>query len=275
MNSKKIQRTALAAFTALTFWAGHAAAAENANKVTAKVEATQSVARPTPALASKGARDLTGVWRRYPLPWPSYSGDFDDVPPPDQGPDLAEPYATQWKEQRMKRQEAHKAGKPLLDPSTLCLPEGTPTVMQAIYPIQILQTHGQVTVLAELFMQTRRIYMDQPMPPIDEIAPSYYGFSTAHWEGNALVVKTQGVKKEVRFFEIPHGEAMTVTERYQLGANGLLYLDISIEDPGYLTTPYEFRWIYKREPDYRIPEYVCDNLHDEIKSDGTVDLKTE
>lgn len=251
------------------------AKANAAKKDTKADAAPQSVAKQLPPLATQGARDLTGVWRRYPAPWPSFTGDFEDVPPPDQGPDLAEPYATQWREQRLKRQAALKAGTPLLDPSTLCLPEGTPTVMQAIYPIQILQTPGQITVLAELFMQTRRIYMDQPMPPIEELEPTYYGFSTAHWEGNALVVKTRGIKKEVQFFEIPHSEAMTVTERYQLAANGMLYLDISIEDPGYLVTPYEFRWIYKREPDYRIPEYVCDNLHDEIKPDGTVDLKTE
>lgn len=275
MQSTKIKPVVLVTAIALMGWAGHAAAAGKAAQEAAKAGATQSVPRPTPALASKDARNLTGVWARYPAPWPTYTADFDDIPPPDLGPDLEEPYATEWQAQRIKRNEALKAGKPLLDPSTLCLPEGMPTVMQAIYPIQILQTPGQITVLAEIFSQTRRIYMDQPMPPIDDIPPSYYGFSTAHWEGNALVVKTRGVKKEVQFFEIPHSEAMTITERYQLAENGRLYLDISIEDPGYLKTPYEFRWVYQRMPDYRVPEYVCDNLHDEIKPDGTVELKVD
>ena len=68
---------------------------------------------------------------------------------------------------------------------------------------------------------------------------------------------------------------MTVTERYQLAANGRLYLDVSIEDPGYLRTPYEFRWIYERKPGYRVPEYVCDDLHDTINPDGTVELKLD
>ncbi|MBU0794553.1 MAG: hypothetical protein KKD64_02360 [Alphaproteobacteria bacterium] len=202
-------------------------------------------------------------------------GDFEDIPPPDLGPDLEEPYATQWKEQRIKRKEAFNAGKPLIDPSTKCLPEGMPGIMLGIYPIQILQTPGQITVLAEIFMQTRRIYMDQPMPPLDELPPTYYGFSTGRWEGDVLVIRTQGIRKDVEFFEIPHSEAMTITERYQLADNGRLYLDVSIEDPGYLRTPYEFRWIYERKPGYRIPEYVCDDLHDEINPDGTVGLKID
>lgn len=272
MKSKPIALFAAVAWVSGT---GHAAAAAGSAKDGGTESAAHLVPRPTPPGAREGARDLSGVWARYPQPWPTYSADFDDVPPPDQGPDLEEPYAAEWLAKRTKRQEAVKAGKPLLDPSTLCLPEGMPTVMQAIYPLQILQTPGQITVLAEIFMQTRRIYMDQPMPPVEELPPSYYGFSTGHWEGDVLVVKTRGVKKSVEFFEIPHSERMTITERYQIASNGMLYLDISIEDPGYLKTPYEFRWIYKRIPDYRMPEYVCDNMHDVINPDGTVDLKTD
>lgn len=275
MKSTTFKPIALAAAVAFMWPAGHAAAADTLVSKGAEDNSGRSVPRPTPQPATQGARDLNGVWARYPLPWPTYSGDFDDIPPPDQGPDLEEPYATEWRDKRIKRQEAIRAGKPLLDPSTLCLPEGMPTVMQAIYPIQILQTPGQITVLAEIFSQTRRIYMDAPMLPLDELPPTYYGFSTGHWEENTLVVKTQGIKKEVEFFEIPHSEAMTITERYQLGENGKLYLDISIEDPGYLKTPYEFRWVYERKPDYRIPEYYCDNLHSVVKPDGTVDFNID
>lgn len=275
MNLRMIKPVALCAVAVATWAAGPALAAGGAGKKAKTEAAAGSAPRAVPPAPISGARDLTGVWARYPAPWPSFTGDFDDIPPPDQGPDLEEPFATQWREKRMKRQEAHKAGKPLLDPSTLCRPEGMPTVMQAIYPIQVLQTPGQITVLAEIFSQTRRIYMDAQMPPIDEIPPSYNGFSTARWEGDVLVVKTQGVKKEVEFFEIPHSEAMAITERYQLAANGKLYLDVSIEDPGYLKTPYEFRWVYERKPGYQVPEYVCDNMHDVINPDGTVDLKTD
>jgi hypothetical protein len=219
--------------------------------------------------------NITGVWERYPSPFPEGLSGFDDTPPPGDGPDLKEPYASQWKAQQARRQAALEAGTPLVDASTRCLPEGMPGIMQAIYPIQILQTPGQITVLAELFMQTRRIYVDQPFPAADDLAPSYFGFSSAHWKGDTLIVETRGVRSDVEFFEIPHSDAMTVTEHYRLTAPDILRLDISIEDPEYLATPYRFTWEYKRNDDYRIPEYVCDHRLDVINPDGTVSLRVE
>ena len=197
MTFMKIKSVSLVAAIALGCSSVQAAQTAAVVKGSSAGSATRSVPRPTPPTASEGARDLTGVWARYPAPWPSFMGDFEDIPPPDLGPDLDEPYATQWKEKRTKRLDAFKAGKPLIDPSTKCLPEGMPGVMLGIYPIQILQTPGQITVLAEIFMQTRRIYMDQPMPPLDELAPTYYGFSTGHWEVDLLVINTQGIRKYV------------------------------------------------------------------------------
>jgi len=228
---------------------------------------------PAPqAVSAKAEPDITGVWERYPSPFPEDDNGFDDIPPPGNGPDLKEPYARQWKAQQAKRKAALEAGTPLVDASTRCLPEGMPTIMQAIYPIQILQNPGQITVLAELFMQTRRIYIDQPFPAPDDLAPSYFGFSSAHWEGDTLVIKTRGIQKDVQFFEIPHGAAMAITEQYRLIAPDMLKLDISIEDPEYLNMPYRFTWKYKRNHKYRIPEYVCDHRLDVINPDGTVSL---
>lgn len=226
--------------------------------------------------ADSTARDLTGVWARYPSPFEEGGGGpAEDMPPPRPGPDLKEPHASQWKALRARRQAALDAGKPLADGSTLCLPEGTPTIMQAIYPIQILQTPGQVTVLAELYMQTRRIYMDAAFPAPDDLEPSYYGFSTGHWEGDTLVVTTRGIKDTMQFFEIPHSDRMVVTERYQLTAPDMLRADFSIEDPVYLKQPYRWTWKYKRDHGYRIPEYVCDHSLEKINPDGTVSFELQ
>ena len=174
-----------------------------------------AVATPTKrstVVRANAEPDITGVWERYPGPF------LDDdetklAPPPGEGPDLKEPYASQWKALRSKRQAALTAGTPLVDASTRCLPEGTPGIMEGIYPIQILQNPGQITVLAELLMQTRRVYLDAPFPAPDDLAPSYYGFSSGHWQGDILVVKTSGVQKDLQFYDIPHGDAMMITER--------------------------------------------------------------
>lgn len=219
--------------------------------------------------------NITGVWERYPSPFPEGLTDTEEIPAPNGGPDLKEPHASEWRAKRERRNAALKAGTPLVDASTNCLPEGTPGIMQAIYPIQILQTPGQITVLAELFMQTRRIYLDTPLPPADEIAPSYFGFSAGEWDGDTLIVRTRGVQKSLEFFEIPHGDEMLVTERFRLTAPDMLKLDITIEDPEYLNTPYHFTWEYKRNDEYRLSEYVCDSRLDVINPDGTVSMRVD
>lgn len=227
------------------------------------------------ASASIAAPNIMGVWERYPDPYTDDANVFMDLPAPEGGPKLREPYASQWKAQREKRLMALKAGKPLVDASTLCLPEGMPTIMGAIYAIQILQTAGQITVLAEFLTQTRRIYLDAPMPEIDDLPPSYFGFSSGHWDGDTLVIKTRGVRKDVQFFEIPHSDEMTITERIRLTGPRLLENQVTIEDPQYLEKPYSFTFGYRRNDNYRIQEFICDHPRDVINPDGTVSMKLE
>ncbi len=233
----------------------------------------------TSAAAGRPAQrpDITGVWNIYPDPFAHDESTFQDLPAPNGGPKLKEPYASQWKALRAERDAKLKAGTPLVDPSTLCIPEGMPTIMGAIFPFQILQTPGQVTVLAEFLTQTRRIYLDQPMPKPDDLAPSYYGFSSGHWQGGTLFVTTRGVREDVKFFEIPHSADMTITELIRLTGPGRLEDQIVIEDPKVLAEPYRFTYGYKRNDHYRIMEYFCDRQDPllNINKDGTVTMNTE
>jgi len=233
--------------------------------------ATSTPTKRSTVVSANAEPDITGVWERYPEPFLN-DDETKLAPSPGEGPDLREPHASQWKALRSKRQAALTAGTPLVDASTRCLPEGTPGIMEGIYPIQILQNPGQITVLAELFMQTRRIYLDAPFPAPDDLAPSYYGFSSGHWQGDILIVKTSGVQKDLQFYDIPHGDAMTITERYRLTAPDMLRLDVTVDDPEYFRSPYNFTWEYKRNHTYRIAEYVCDHRLDVINPDGTVSM---
>jgi len=220
--------------------------------------------------------DIMGVWELYPDPFAGEENTFLELPVPGAGPKLKEPYAAQWKAQRAKRDAMLRAGTPLPDPSTLCIPEGMPSIMGAIFPIQILQTPGQVTVLGEFLTQTRRIYLDKKMPPLTDITAGYYGFSTGRWEGDTLVVTTKGVKEDTQFFEIPHSAEMTITERIRLTGPDRLENQITIEDPKMLTEPYRFTYGYKRNDDYQISEYFCDREDPLFKvgEDGTMEMKT-
>jgi hypothetical protein len=224
-----------------------------------------------------GAPDITGVWERYPDPFGGGENTLIELTAPEGGPKLKEPYATQWKQRVDKREAALKAGTPLADRSTLCLPEGMPLIMGAIFPIQILQNPGQVTVLAEFLAQTRRIHLNEKMPALDDIPPYYYGYSVGQWEGGALVVTTLSVREDTEFYDIPHSREMKITERIRLTSPGYLENRITIEDPQMLAEPYRFTFGYKRNDTYKINEYSCTQADQlvQLNPDGTVSMKTD
>lgn len=200
--------------------------------------------------------DIRGTWERYPEDW---AGKDPDNPQPPGGPfDLKEPYAKAYADLQKRKAAADVAGTPIANSSTLCLPEGMPTIMEAIYPIQFVQTPGQVIVLAEFLTQTRRIWLDEKMPAADEISPSYNGQSVGHWEGDTLVIETTGVRSDVTFHGIPHTTAMKLTERIRKTKPDMLEDRVTIDDPAVFKMPYSFTLTYKKS-DYRISEYICEN----------------
>ena len=83
-----------------------------------------------------------------------------------------------------------------------------------VYPVEFIQTAKQVTIISEAFSEVRRVYLDRPQEPIDDVAPGYYGRSVGHWDGDTLVVDTIGIKPSVTGYRgMPHSEKMRVTER--------------------------------------------------------------
>lgn len=258
----------LIGFLALTGCTQRSADTQNASAAPAAASAAS-----TPVVATQP--DLKGVWNRY----PPYPDTFSQEPWPDElqvvAPPLKEPYLTEWKNMRKRREDADKANKPLATPSARCIPEGMPAIMGAHYAIEFLQTPGQFTVIAEFLSQVRRVYLDEPVPKPEEVEPSFNGYSVGKWVGNTLEVTTYGVKPNVQYEDIPHSAKMRISERIYL-VGDILHNDFVIEDPEYLTGPYKFTFKYKKEkPDYKIGDYFCENDKHVIDKDGTIKLQTK
>lgn len=228
-------------------------------------------------LAHAAVPDFSGVWELYPPP--NYESLDEGAPaapsnqsPEDGLPQLREPYATEYQDLLKRRADAHERGEPLLDSGTQCLPEGMPTIMGAVQPLEILQTPRQLVVLAEFVTQTRRIYLNEKMPPMEEISPSYNGYSVGRWERKTLVVETVGVREDVKLWDVlPRSANMRVTERLRLTASDMLENEVTIDDPTVLLKPYKLVFKYKKQPTYRITEYICSNNR-MFGSDGKVKL---
>ncbi len=131
--------------------------------------------------------------------------------------------------------------------------------MNAMFPLEILQSRGQVTVIEEAFTQVRRILLDRPQKKIDDVEPGFYGYSVGKWEGDTLVAETIGVKDSVRYNNMPHSNQMRIRERITLKSPDILWNEITIDDPVTLDKPWTYVVALKRMPDYILLEYVCED----------------
>ena len=63
-------------------------------------------------------------------------------------------------------------------------------MMTAIFPMEVLVSPGQVTMIQEAFNQVRRVYLDEELPAVEDAEPRFSGHSAGRWEGETLVVET-------------------------------------------------------------------------------------
>ena len=221
---------------------------------------------------SNAARNISGAW----VPMGAGRGVDPKIAPPAPTPIVLKPeYAKPYDARRAADAEATKRGQPTATPAVLCLPYGMPRMMTvASYPIEILQTPGQVTIVTEAFSEVRRVYLDQPQLPIDEVPPGYNGHSVGRWDGDALVIDTVGIKESVPSYNmLPHSDRMRITERIRLVTPDVLHDQITIEDPVMLEKPFTYTLGYRRLPDYKMVEFVCENNREYIDEQGRVRMK--
>ena len=216
--------------------------------------------------------DLTGTWERYPQPGEQADSRFapSEIPDPPLKPD----HLAQWRANQEKLAARLKEGQPAGDNYVQCLPDGMPAMMQGMFPMEIFQRPEQINITQEAFNQTRRIYMNETLPSASELDPSFYGRSVGRWDGDTLVVETTGIKDSVQFRWTPHSEDMKITERIRLVAPDILQNEIVIED-AYLEKPWTYTYAYRRMPDYKLMEYVCEDNREYVDEQGMHRLRIE
>ena len=223
-----------------------------------------------PAIAQP---DFTGSWERYPSPGetpdPRYAPTPVPIPPP-----LKPEYLEQWREHEATLAARQAEGQPPGDDYIKCLPDGMPAMMQGMFPMEVFQRPEQINITQEAFNQTRRITIGGTLPKWDEVDPTFYGTSVAHWDGDTLVIETTGIKQNVKFRWVPHSESMKVTERMSLLAPDMLRDEITVEDE-YLERPWVYSYTFRRMPGYKLLEYVCEDNRDYVDENGHVTLRID
>ena len=194
--------------------------------------------------------DLTGVWN---MRGGGGQGGFGRV----------DPNMTAWGEQQYKLQKSSNGGQYTLqetnDPViTKCFPPGVPRIYLQPFPLQIVQTPKEVIFLYEYDHTARHIFTDGRKHP-DDVTPTYMGDSIGHWEGDTFVVDTVGFNEKTWLDRIghSHSDQLHVIERFQRVNLNDLELDVSMEDPKALATPWNVHLQFQLHPDWTIAEQVC------------------
>jgi hypothetical protein len=170
---------------------------------------------------------------------------------PEDSASLVRPEAAALQRQRASRLDNR--------PGTNCLPQGNPLANLFPWVQKIVQTPALTVVMLEADGgASRQIYTDDRKLPVDPF-PSWLGYSVGKWEGDTLVVETNGLNDKVWLDAIghPRSEAMHMTERFHRRDFGHLDIEFTFDDPKNYTRPFSIKVTHLLQADSDILEYFC------------------
>jgi hypothetical protein len=222
-----------------------------------------NLSAPTPHTFG-GKPDLSGMWRlAEALPCPKMlTDDFGECLEKDP---IAQPTAdlskivpggipfTPWAIETMKNRQAHE-----IDPHVKCLPSNFPRIYTLPHITKFVQTPKLLLLINEFNASYRQIFLDGRPLPVDP-QPSWNGYSTARWEGDTLVVKTNGFRDDLwmDLAGTPLTNSATVEERLRRPSFGTLEIEATVTDPKAYTRPWTFHLKDKLILDTELIDEVC------------------
>src|SRR5579863_8568326 len=141
-----------------------------------------------------------------------------------------------------------------------CAPPGFPRVFLHPFPIQIVQTPGEVIMLFEYDSMRHQIFTDGRAHDTT-LGPLWMGDSIGHWEGDTLVADTVNFNEKTWLDRIghPHSDQLHVIERIRRVDHDHLVDEITIEDPKAYTKTWIARLPYVLKPKWTIAEAFCED----------------
>jgi hypothetical protein len=222
-------------------------------------DGTPNLVAPAPRTAD-GKPDLSGLWGNYcqlqgktVLCAPEFAvpPTFADI---GRGVKGGLPYQP-WAADLVKQRRADN-GKD--DPTTHCLPGGIAKLHTSALLRKIVQVPGLIIFLTERNASYRQIFTDgRPLP--EDPNPAWNGYSTAHWEGDTLVVETAGFLDGQWLDRAgsPLTSAAHVTERFRRPDYRTLEIELTVDDPKAYTKPWMLRLNQGLALDTELLDYIC------------------
>ena len=144
---------------------------------------------------------------------------------------------------------------------TQCLPLGPSYMVSRYREFRIVQTPALIMFAYSDGMH-REIFMDgrtlEPDPN-----PTWMGYSVGHWDGDVLVVESNGYtdRSWLDFGGHPHTEDLRITERFTRPSIGRIVARVTMVDPKVYAKPIALTMPVKLLADTELLEGFCENHH--------------
>jgi len=150
-----------------------------------------------------------------------------------------------------------------VDPEARCLITGIPRLLTSVLPFEILHTRERLATFHTLSWH-RWVWLDGRSADADP-DPRYLGNAVGHWEGDTLVIESNGFKDSAdgRFWLDDNGNPQSsqarVVERWTRPDFHHLDLELTYTDPVYYTRPvtYSRSWVLGA-PGEVLKEFSCE-----------------
>jgi hypothetical protein len=211
----------------------------------------QAPTGPVPRMAD-GKPDLSGLWFR------PYTPNMASGPAKDsRGGDPSGPKELPFTAAGKAIWDAYDASAG--DYTGACLPFGLMRSMNSPDPIQFIQHEPFLALLYEQNTWFKLIPTDG-RPHAKNLDPTWFGDSVGHWDGDTLVVHTNGFNGKTRLDTIghPHSDALEITEKFTRTDLGHMAYEVMIHDPKTYTEDWGNKRNFTLRTDTQIMEYSCE-----------------
>jgi len=154
--------------------------------------------------------------------------------------------------------KARRADDSRDDPHVRCLPDNPPRSWTLPHLTRAIHTPKLLALLYEVNAMYRQIHIDGRAQPVDP-TPAWNGYSTAHWEGDTLVVQTEGFRDDLWIDTggSPMSDVAKMTERMRRPNYGTLDIELTIEDPKNYSRPFTVNLTQNIELDTELVDEFC------------------
>ena len=154
-------------------------------------------------------------------------------------------------------------------PSARCLPSGV-ALLHYFGLNKLVQTPTLLVNIGEMDVAaSRQVFLDGRGHPTD-LDPTWMGHSIGKWEGDTLIVDTIGFNGKSWIADtipaaFPYTEMLHLTTRFRRPDLGHLEMDVTFEDPGTFTKPWNLKTVSDLAQGEEVQEVICNENNQDVE----------